>query len=166
MTNKEALSILHCPDAYGGIYSEKYGEALNMAMDALKREPCDDCISRQAVVEQLNVYCKNNCKYTEAEQDVMCRACDTGSCIELIEDAPSVTPARPKSEWIPVSERLPEVGIDVLICNMYGAIYLSHRLSTNSYFDELGNKIKKIRAWMPLPEPYKAESEEQDEDSN
>ena len=37
MTNKEALSILHCPDAAGGLYSEKYGEALNMAMEALSK---------------------------------------------------------------------------------------------------------------------------------
>ena len=100
MTNKEALSILHCPDSVGGLYSEKYGEALNMAMKALKREPCEDCISRQVVLEQLNVYCKANCKYTKAEQDVMCRACDTGSCIELIEDMPSVTPTRARGKWM------------------------------------------------------------------
>ena len=59
--------------------------------------------------------------------------------------------------WIPISERLPEVGIDVLICDMEGTIYLSHRSSYGSYFDEWGHKIKGIRAWMPLPEPYKAE---------
>ena len=60
------------------------------------------------------------------------------------------------SEWIPVSERLPEVGIDVLICDMEGTIYLSHRSSSDHYYDEWGNKIKDVRAWMLLPEPYKA----------
>ena len=65
----------------------------------MEQEPCEDCISRQAVLEQLDVYCKNNCKYTEAEQEVMCRACDIGSCIELIEDMPSVTP-QPKADTL------------------------------------------------------------------
>lgn len=37
MTISEARSVLHCPDAYGGIYGEKYGEALNMAMQALPK---------------------------------------------------------------------------------------------------------------------------------
>ena len=36
MTNEEALSILHCPDAYGGIYSEKYGRALGVAFKSLE----------------------------------------------------------------------------------------------------------------------------------
>ena len=45
MTNEEALNILHCPDTVGGLYGEKYGEALNMAMEALKKEPCGEWIS-------------------------------------------------------------------------------------------------------------------------
>ena len=156
MTNEEALSILHCPDTVGGLYSEKYGEALGMAMEALKKEPCEDCISRHAVLEQLNAYCKNNCKYTEAEQDVMCRACDTGSCIELIEDVPSVAPARPKSEWIPVSERLPEWGERVLTIDNDGDYEINHIMDDE--YDEWFYDYD-IIAWMPLPEPYKAESE-------
>ena len=63
-------------------------------------------------------------------------------------------------KWISVRERLPEVGIDVLICDEEGTIYLSHKSSFGSFIDEWGSKVKDIRAWMPLPEPYKAESEE------
>lgn len=66
---------------------------------------------------------------------------------------------REQTRWIPVRERLPKVGIDVLICDMEGTIYLSHRSSFGSFIDEWGSKVKDIRAWMPLPEPYKAESE-------
>ena len=63
MTNEEALSILHCPDTVGGLYSKKYGEALGMAMEALKREPCEDCISRQAVLVAIDAEAWAFCDY-------------------------------------------------------------------------------------------------------
>ena len=60
-------------------------------------------------------------------------------------------------KWIPVSERLPNFN-DIVLA------------STNSDYDELRVNLTvysgeefwfngKIKAWMPLPEPYKAESE-------
>ena len=36
MTISEAQSILHCPDAYGGIYGEKYGQALSIAFECMR----------------------------------------------------------------------------------------------------------------------------------
>ena len=36
MTISEARSILHCPDAYGGIYGEKYGQALGVAFKSFE----------------------------------------------------------------------------------------------------------------------------------
>ena len=39
MTISEAQSILHCPDAYGGIHGKKYGQALAVAIKALEQEP-------------------------------------------------------------------------------------------------------------------------------
>lgn len=41
MTNEEASSVLHCPDAYGGIYGQKYGEALAHCFELLKQKPID-----------------------------------------------------------------------------------------------------------------------------
>lgn len=35
MTISEARSVLHCPDAYGGIYGEKYGQALGVAFKCM-----------------------------------------------------------------------------------------------------------------------------------
>lgn len=63
-------------------------------------------------------------------------------------------------KWIPIKERSPEVGIDVIICDEEGDIWFSHRTSFGSFIDEWGNKIKDIRAWMPLPDPYKEKEEE------
>jgi len=54
-------------------------------------------IDADFTLKQYNEYCKNNCKYTKREQEVMCRACPTGDAIEMLEDAPTVD-AIPRSE--------------------------------------------------------------------
>ena len=66
-----------------------------------------------------------------------------------------------QTRWIPVSERLPEDNIHVL-CQFYlggmGECYLAH-----GAFHVVGGVVmtcNEVIAWMPLPEPYKAESEE------
>ena len=67
-----------------------------------------------------------------------------------------------RSRWIPVSEALPEKNQRVIVCyeTMEG-------LKVDiSMFDKYGCLIGKAVAWMPLPEPYRAESEVQDADSN
>jgi hypothetical protein len=68
-------------------------------------------------------------------------------------------------KWIPVSEKLPEEGKEVLTCsngvfieiqsleNSHGNIYWENQNGDWSDIDE-------VIAWMPLPKPYKAESEE------
>ena len=70
------------------------------------------------------------------------------------------------SPWIPVSERLPEVGSKVLVCfdfkgkrsvyiaNFYGDGEF-HGLD-DEYLTSEGRKYRKAVAWMPLPEPYKS----------
>lgn len=44
MTISEARSILHCPDAYGGIHGEKYGQALAVAFKCM--EVCGGAVER------------------------------------------------------------------------------------------------------------------------
>lgn len=58
-----------------------------------------------------------------------------------------------KGHWIDVSERLPERNKRVIVCyeTMEGL-----KVDT-SMFDKYGCLIGKAVAWMPLPEPYKAD---------
>ena len=67
-------------------------------------------------------------------------------------------------KWIPVSERLPEVGIDVLVIKDNGdrnmAVWRLYRTIPNAqpyWEDEVGDGLvlKAASHWMPLPEPPK-----------
>lgn len=62
-----------------------------------------------------------------------------------------------KGEWIPVSERLPKPYVQVLrtvkFIGWNGTSYIDVDLGTICPIDT------NVIAWMPLPEPYKAESE-------
>lgn len=58
------------------------------------------------------------------------------------------------SEWIPVSERLPEKGKQVLCCNRKGSVFTSAITYKDTRMIAFGQHCDVI-AWMPLPEPYK-----------
>lgn len=73
--------------------------------------------------------------------------------------------------WIPVSERLPEEDGQYLITvkykhvnDSYEDVYAEHGEWYNGRWDMFlfghCGEVEDIIAWMPLPEPYKAESEE------
>lgn len=65
--------------------------------------------------------------------------------------------------WIPVSERLPKLGEKVLVSTkntvftqVFKCIY-----GTPDRWGWEHNSIKKVTAWMPLPEPYKEKRREE-----
>lgn len=58
--------------------------------------------------------------------------------------------------WIPVTERPPEVGADILFCDIDGDVYAGHRTRYGDFYPDFsGDKIKNVVAWMQKPEPYK-----------
>ena len=67
------------------------------------------------------------------------------------------------SAWIPVGERLPDIGQSVLICTKDGQITDGYRWNSEDWFlawgefngEHTGGEYAKIVAWMPLPERYK-----------
>lgn len=133
----EITSYCDFTDEYGDmIDSEPYYEALDMAIKCLqssemwngtttdkrifapkgtfqkvfedgKAEPCGDCISRQAVLDAIENFASILWeKYYEPFPE--------STIMEMIQGLPSVTPTRPKGEWI-------EVGI----CNCHARLKCS-----------------------------------------
>ena len=86
--------------------------------------------------------------------------------IKALEQEPSSS--ENPNRWIPVSESLPKAGEYVgdvakyyLVQNEYGDMLVA-RYTHSDYWEEI-YQLKPISdeivSWMPLPEPYKAESE-------
>ena len=67
-----------------------------------------------------------------------------------------------QERWIPVSERLPEKNIEILVTTEWGEVTIAKRFYNGDWFireDASNANTDDIVAWMPLPQPYEAESE-------
>ena len=106
----------------------------------------DDLISRQAAIYAIRA---STSKYTGFMEMEMYTDDDA---VEAIEGLPS---AQPEQRWIPVSERLPEYGIQVLTTDKDGDFELNHIIDEDDeewFFDG-------AIAWCELPEPWKGDSD-------
>lgn len=130
-----------------------------------EQEPCEDCISRNATVEQL-------CKVAEFMDE---KRNGLGSPYVMaalfIQDNrakfPSVTP---KQRWIPVSERLPEEKINPITEDFYEyqctyhayGVYdvRSYKYGNGHWWRDGGIMDDCVIAWRESPEPYTENSEE------
>lgn len=123
---------------------------LNRVKDGLEQKPCEDAVSR---AEVLNL--------------VRFNAFHVKSQIKAIENMPSVTPQEPR--WIPIDEKRPSGFEKVLVtyrlhCDDsihvgFGGIECN--LFNGKYYWNINEQVIgwHVLAWMPLPQPYVAESE-------
>lgn len=156
MTREEAISLIKSAQLMlinpttNEPVSDLYA-AFEMAIKALEQEPCEDAISREDAI-----------KCVESHEYTMKAAAE-------LRTLPSVTPSR---QWIPVSERLPEAEYgesdSVLVCfenETQDVLYFdgsNWRYPTGEIYISVNHKNgwhNKVKAWMPKPEPYKAEME-------
>ena len=143
VTRKEAIKTLR--ELRRETNDSWYEEVFNMAINALS-EPSGDLISRVDAIKAVwNAYA-----------DAI-NFGDSGE--EIASDIDIILSALPSSEadWIPVSERLPSED----------GCYLVSTTGTNNdiidiayYTEEIWHKASRIKAWMPLPKPYREDGEE------
>ena len=76
---------------------------------------------------------------------------------------------RPRGEWVPVSERLPDYLEDILITFqkpnreplVYRAVYIGSKFTLDNG-DVWNWNDPEIKAWMPLPLPYEEDNENEE----
>ena len=144
--------------------------------DANKRyrtEPCWDVISRQATINAVK-------RIHPVDTDYDCTLYDKVDVMYVLDEMPSVIPQEPS--WIPVSEKLPEDGIYLVtverttgkprvevmsfakdLNKVDDYDFPEHKCGWYEYDSEYGYwEDTDVIAWMPLPQPYKGESEDKE----
>jgi len=95
MTKEEAIQVLRDWDGYFiGHGSDDVNEALNMAIEALEKEPCEDCISRQEAIDAVIDLCRH---YTPTKS---VNHPHVDFVIEALQKLPSVTPKKKTGKWM------------------------------------------------------------------
>jgi len=162
MTKEEAIRNIDALNAVCGqkdFFDKEFEEALLVAEKALEQQPCEDAVSRKAVINYLY---KNMTWYDKngsiADDDVKLK-----DITDLVNGLPSV---QPKSSWISVKDKLPKDHEEVWITDVEGNVERA-RFYKEPYPED-GEKdmfacrtylvyVENVLAWQPIlkPEPYK-----------
>ena len=141
---------------------------------AALRKDCRDCGSNSLCLNgEMNVYCAVRDAADRLEEYVDRCARFSEEIMELREQlnkveqpggcafAPWCDAVREQRRWIPVSERLPEIGVRVLTLDKWKHIHdrkLYQYMSSGLVFTPDGLKPgNDVTHWMPLPQPPKGE---------
>lgn len=171
MSREEAIKVLKEYLALDKDIDNEYLEAQRVAIKAMEQEPCEDCISRAKAIKALEYSLSIESdggldNYRTLIKDLLNAIYNKQK--KAIEDLP---PATPTQKWIPVSERLPNpqeygdedysdwVQITLHIGENHDVVGRGYYCFNKRkwYADRLGVGV--VTAWMPLPQPYKTESE-------
>lgn len=109
MTREEAINILKYPsEMYQGTdgivgytfnLSKRNYEAFQLAIKALEKEPCEDCVKREDVIQHI---CESNeCYKPECKGRLYKRCWD----LEWIYELPAVKPEHKRGKWIKYGTR-------------------------------------------------------------
>lgn len=119
-------------------------------------EQCEDAVSRQAVLDIVKF--EENWLF-----DAKSNNADTDIAFSGIRaQVAKLSPVTPTQKWIPCSDRLPENDEDMLITNGIGINIGWNDTDDHKWRLRDDYIMDSVIAWMPLPEKYKAEMEEEE----
>lgn len=172
MTNAEAIKILlnewKCIDRNDGINCNRKCESCDLVMDsAVLKDAYNLAIKALEAKENLQPTC-NQLATDVISRQALCE-------YALNQKDKSVTPndimrfpsSQPEPQWIPVSERLPKVAHSVLFSRRSMDTSEGCLQADGKWWQYRWNEIlnaDQVIAWMPLPEPYRAERRTDDGD--
>ncbi len=113
----------------------------------------DDLISRKQTVEMLRKYAES--KFANDEVELANGILKAANYIEN-----DNIPTAYDVEWIPASERLPDIAKEVLVTYQNGDIAVDFIHSDCGWFWEDKEEAGEVIAWRPLPKPYKEVKQE------
>ena len=155
MNNEEAIRELKEYVRYGDEeFDTPFDKAIRFAIKALSQEPCEDAVSRQAVLNEVRAIATWHSGDAFNEDRV----------IRHMKMLPSVLPKREQGGWISVKDRLPDKNTAVLTyvnTGMTTTYCLAHLNSLGEWKDWIGyeliekERLYEVLAWMPLPEPIR-----------
>ena len=103
-----------------------------------------DLISRQAAIDA----------FEKELSDVREFAVGFVGSKRILESVPS---AQTEQRWIPCSERLPELGRNILVTTSWNFVTKAMSCGDHWEINSIDYKLSSVVAWMPLPEPYQGE---------
>lgn len=93
MTREEAIKILEAGrNPYHNIDTDTWCEAFEIAIEALKQEPCDDAISRQAAIDAFERFIH--------ELGIKDEPYNYGEMALSVQNVPSIKPQEKTGHWI------------------------------------------------------------------
>lgn len=155
--------------------NDRVEKAVDTAIEALKAEPCEDAVSREHLLSEIDKLMQSPWFNNGKDDDRFTHYgyVERKEAVEIVRDLCVKTepPVTPKQGWIPVSERLPEehtCGDGFIEPSKYVLAQMkSGRMKVSRYWGSReGYKdcpwidlsyptTDEVIAWMPLPEPYK-----------
>ena len=146
MTNEEAEEVLamYRFKLIQSISNQLEGdiEAFDVAIKALEQQPCEDAISRAALLEELGEEPFNWNDSPEEFQEVR----DYQWFKSLVENAPSVTPKQKAGKWIPhiVNDKYESIDRDV--CSECHTCFYGERTGDWKYCPNCGSDNRDLES--------------------
>ena len=146
-TKQDYLGVCPCDNCKSFIPMSKANKIIKSYLDLDKREEKKGCAAMAELIERdaLEPFYESGTDPNDTYADM------TFIRAEHIENAPAV------NRWIPCSERMPEVGIPVLIYDKHHKAFFVAKLDEDyfGFSSNMWHHPADVPFWMPLPEPPK-----------